>query len=329
LGQLNILVIDVAASTSGAMTVLMQKYQEFAKDSLNTYFICVSIPELEPCDNIKVINFPWVKKSWLHRLWFDFVTGFRLIKKHQIDRVVSLQNIGLWFSTVPQTIYLHQSLPYVDYHFTITKDPQLWVCQNIIHMFIKHSLRKADIVITQTNTMRSRVSEKDGIPLEKFVIENPNVILPSVQSDLSLKCDNAFFYPATAQSYKNHKVLFQSLEYLYQKDICNYTLFLTVTLEELSDYCKQVYLRIKENIILVGYVDKERMVQLYSNTILLFPSYIESYPMPLAEAKLLNRRIIAADCDFSREILAGYDKVEYFNPFDALGLANLIMKYAD
>ena len=57
---------------------------------------------------------------------------------------------------------------------------------------------------------------------------------------------------------------------------------------------------------------------------MIFPSYIETFGLPLLEAKKCDTIILASDCPFSHEILDDYDKVYYFNPFDAKELSKLM-----
>ena len=57
------LVYDVAADSGGAATVLQSFYEEFKKDTENEYIFVLSVYELPETDNIKVLNFPEVKKS--------------------------------------------------------------------------------------------------------------------------------------------------------------------------------------------------------------------------------------------------------------------------
>lgn len=44
---MNILVVDVAASESGAMSILKMYYNELLNDTDNRYYFCVSTPLLE------------------------------------------------------------------------------------------------------------------------------------------------------------------------------------------------------------------------------------------------------------------------------------------
>jgi len=90
---MRILVYDVAASSGGALTVLNSFYEEFCKDTKNEYIFVLSVCELKEQPHIKVLNFPWIKKSPLHRMYFDQVLAHKLVKKYHADKVLSLQNM--------------------------------------------------------------------------------------------------------------------------------------------------------------------------------------------------------------------------------------------
>ena len=105
---MRILVYDVAASSGGALTVLNSFYEEFCKDTKNEYIFVLSVCELKEQPHIKVLNFPWIKKSPLHRMYFDQVLAHKLVKKYHADKVLSLQNIELPHAGVPQIVYEHK-----------------------------------------------------------------------------------------------------------------------------------------------------------------------------------------------------------------------------
>lgn len=55
---MNILVLDVAASSGGASSMLQQYYSEFQEDTKNTYILCVSTPKLASTGNVTVLRYP-------------------------------------------------------------------------------------------------------------------------------------------------------------------------------------------------------------------------------------------------------------------------------
>ena len=61
-------------------------------------------------------------------------------------------------------------------------------------------------------------------------------------------------------------------------------------------------------------------------SVLLFPSYIETFGLPLLEAKTIGSPIIASDTPFSKEITSNYNNVNYFDYSDEIKLAKLMIK---
>ena len=74
----------------------------------------------------------------------------------------------------------------------------------------------------------------------------------------------------------------------------------------------------------IGSVGIEIVFEYYSKSVLIFPSYIETFGLPMLEAKMHESPILASDCAFSNEILAGYDKAIFFDPFDSEKLSSLM-----
>ena len=75
---MNIMVFDVPAESGGALSVLKYFYSEYKADENNNYIFVVSKPEMKEAHNIKVLRYPWIKKSWLHRLYFDSLIAPKL-----------------------------------------------------------------------------------------------------------------------------------------------------------------------------------------------------------------------------------------------------------
>ena len=68
---------------------------------------------------------------------------------------------------------------------------------------------------------------------------------------------------------------------------------------------------------------------MYSETILDFPSLLETYGLPLLEAALHNTPILSANLNYAREVLDTYEKVIYFDPFNPKEFSNLLINIID
>lgn len=316
-----ILVLDVAAVEGGALSILQTYYDRCCADRQNRYVFCVSRPDLPDTDTVRVLRFPWVKRSWLHRLWFEYVTLPRLLRRERIDHVFSLQNTTAFGTKLPQTVYLHQPLPFCGIRFSLWKQPKFWVYQHVIARRIFASLRRAERVIVQTAWMKRAACEQAHISPDKVVLETPTV------GDISARwCPqegpHVFFYPAANYSYKNHEMLFAAMEQLVANGMTDFTVRLTLTADALPVATR--YPRAAARVEWCGAMPHEKVMAAYASSVLVFPSYIETFGLPLLEAKLTGAPILAADTPFAREILDGYDAARFFDPFDPTALAALM-----
>lgn len=321
---MTILVLDIAADSGGALTVLKNFYNNFLKDTDNKYILVTGVVDLHSCKNVTVVKLPWTKKSWFHRLYFDFIYVHKLIKKYDVNSIFSLQNTCVLNSKIPQTLYVHQPLPFCGIHFQFKKYPKFWIYQNLIGRLIILSVKKSEKVIVQTKWMKDAVIEKSGVNEEKISLDPPKINFEIEKSFLPKMYKNEFFYPASNYAYKNHDVIFEAMKLLKKEGISDYKVVLTLTYDELSDVCRKKYEEVKENVEFVGHVDLQTVYSYYTRTVLLFPSYIETYGLPLQEASMTGSPIIAASTPFAHEILFAYDDVKFFDFDDASKLADLM-----
>ena len=307
----NILVYDVAASTSGALSVLNDFYNEVKNydDKSIQWIFVISTPHLGDTENIKVIRLPWVKKSWIHRLICDHFTAPKLIKNISIDKVFSLQNVLIPSTSIPQVLYLHQPLPFADYRFKLTENYIFWVYQNIISKFIFLSIKKAEKIIVQTNWMKQSSIGKTRVKEDKIIVIQPKInIVPKKFFSYENMSIPTFVYPATPLIYKNHQIIIDTCKQLTKKGISNFQVIFTLTgnENELSNKLLQETEKYDLPIKFLGSIPREELFEWYTKSILIFPSYIETFGLPLLEAKEHSAPIIATKTLFAQEILSDY-----------------------
>ncbi len=327
--SMNVVVFDVPAESGGALSILKDFYQEVLshKDRKINWIFVISKPEFVETENIKILRFPWIKKSWGHRLYFDNFIAPIIVKRYKADRILSLQNVTIPHTNIPQFLYVHQALPFVDYKFTFRENKLFWIYQNIIGRSIVNSIRKADKVIVQSEWIKKACVEKAEISNEKI-----SVILPKVNTVKSnfyvhrRESYTNFFYPASEFEYKNHRVIIDACKELKQKNIEVDKVIFTLKGDE-NNYISKLFNEVKENklpIEFVGNLSREQVFDLFTRSVLIFPSYIETFGLPLLEAKLHRGMILSSDCPFSHEILEGYQNAYFFDPFDANELSTFM-----
>lgn len=336
---MRIAIVDVAASTSGALSVLNDFYI-FVRDNYpeHEWLFLVGTPEFKECSNIQVVNVSYVKKSWLHRLVWEFINAAGVIKAFQPDVVISLQNLRVPNLSVPQLVYIHQPIPFQkekQFSFFNKDETVLAVYQYLIGGLIWHTVRKADGIVVQTQWMKQAILAKLPQAANRIRVILPLVgeiqTSPVVWQNGKLAKVTRFFYPAIPLKYKNHVCIIKAVRQLAKQGITNFEVLFTINGTE-GHVARELYKEaagLEKYIRFVGYLDRISVLEEYCKSVLIFPSYIETFGYPLLEARQAKGIIIASDCSFSREILDGYENVSYFNPFNSDELAKNMKDYIE
>lgn len=314
---MKIIVNDLAASASGALSVLKSFYQYVKEnDKANEYVFLLSGNYIEETERIKVVIISEVKKSGFYKLYFDLLNGKKILKRYNPDYVISLQNILTFGYRGKQAVFVHQAIPFQDrkrFSF-FKKDERTYAfIQTVVGYFIKKSIKKADLIFVQTEWMKRAIIRKCRISKNMIYTISPEI---EIDYKYQYKLErNQFFYPAAFENtYKNQNCIYKASDILKNKGYTDLKIVLTLDKEhQQKNGCK-----------FVGLLDKDHLFEYYSTSILLFPSYIETVGLPLLEAMSVGAIILVADCEYSREILAGYKNAYYFDPFKPEQLAQLM-----
>ncbi|WP_342539067.1 glycosyltransferase [Sporosarcina sp. FSL K6-1540] len=331
---MKIMVFDVPAESGGALSILEEFYQEVKKhhDKSIQWTFVLSKPMLQESKNIKILRFPWIKKSWLHRIYFDQITAPNIVKKYKPDKIFSLQNITVPRVDVEQIIYVHQSLPFVDYQFDFKENKLFWIYQNVLSKAIYKSIKKSTKVIVQTNWFKDACVEKTGVSENKIIVISPKININIKKCFLaSEKSLSTFFYPAGASYYKNHRTIVEACKKMKGNKDDEYRVIFTLKGDE-NDHVSNLYQEVQNNqlpIEFIGSISREEVFNYYSKSVLIFPSYIETFGLPMLESKLHKGMILTANTPLSHEILDGHLNTYFFDTFNSEELAQLMKQVSN
>jgi len=324
---MNIMIYNPSSPIGGGRSIIEEEYKSrLLSDDGNNYYFVLGYSGLNTNNRCRVLVFEWVKKSWLHRLWFDYFTANKLLKKYNIDRIISYQNMLIPITKIKQTLYLQQSIPFSHLKIALKDDPVIWMYQNIIGIIVKKSTKKADKVIVQTRWMKDACMKQLHIPDDRISIIPPKVDVPVRYHYTSALNDGIvdFFYPASGLYHKNHRVIVAACKVLKERGIEDFNVFFTLKSDS-SRCAKQTYRQAQQYelpIKFIGNISRDEVFERLCHSSLIFPSQIETYGLPLMEARKIGSTILASDMNFSHELLEGYAQVRYFNPENSCELAD-------
>ena len=203
--------------------------------------------------------------------------------------------------------------------------------QNLVGYLSIRSIRKADMIVVQNEWMRKACAEKARVDASKIrVLSQTSESLPRIgRFVLSESSRSVFFYPATAKSYKNHELFLEAA--LILNNNCKYKFSVVMTL--VGDETKKIR-KIRDQAKSKGLgfefrrtMSRSAVFDMYTKSILVFPSLLETVGLPLVEAKAAGTIILAYDAEYSRDVLTGYSDAYFFK--DAEGLAGLMRECLD
>lgn len=313
-----IVINATALSEGGALTILKQFLNEIPQDDFEyLVFIPENIYFFSPSNNVKLI--PIGVKSFLKRILWDLCGVNNWLKKENISYVstISLQNTNFRVDRkVCNFIYYHQPTPLFDKSWNpfSPKERYLWFYKNIYPFFVKAWINPKTQFFVQLKFVKEGFSGIYGIEQEKIYVIEPLIATVSEHKKSEIEVDQSkfnVFFPAAAFVYKNHEIIFDAL-LLIDKDIRS-KIVLHFTGCTIMDFGADLIKKIRElDVVLWGKIPYSDVIGLYKKVdVMLFPSYIETFGLPLTEAASFGLPIIASDLPYAKEVLDGYEGVSF------------------
>lgn len=324
-----IVVTATSLRISGGLTILRQFVSNLPLSDDKYYIFVDPGHTCVPQDNIEYI--PVATRSQWARLEFDFCGFAKELKRRAIrpDLIISLQNNGLRFdSRVPQIVYFHQPVPLHAKRWNPFRSAErvLFLYRHAYPWIIRFFNRPTTHYIAQIPTIKNGIHRKFGVELSNIHIIRPHLPeLPSLEATIpenplgqAAGCKKTFLYPATPFVYKNHSLLIEALSVLFRKNpgLKNEVeLVFTFRGQEFPEVIRLAEkLGVRSNIVADGPVPFEKLQSFYkSAAALLFPSYIESFGLPLFEAAAAGLPILAADTDYAHDVIGEYEGACFLN----------------
>lgn len=286
--------------------------------------------ELASYAGIEYIELPKSIKSWVNRLWCEYVTMKGISRQiGDIDLWLSLHDSTPRVDAKRQAVYCQTSFPVLKWNFNDLRfDYKIALFSLFTKYVYKFRCHKNYRMIVQTQWLRRSLSKMIGYPESGFIVAPPPKSTRSISNDRKNSGKYTFIYPATPDCHKNFELICKASKILCEeigKD--RFEVILTISGKE-NKYSKWLYKKWGEIVPLnfTGFLSRDELYKKYAESdCLIFPSRVETWGLPVSEFAQFDKPILLADLPYSKETASGAGKTAFFDIKNPLEL-KIMMK---
>ncbi|MBI5640859.1 MAG: glycosyltransferase family 4 protein [Nitrospirae bacterium] len=233
----------------------------------------------------------------------------RILHAKRFDLLISLTQHGIFFSSVPQIITVHDLIP--------VRFPSQYRLQNLYYRFLlPHLIFKARAVNTISEFTKKEVVRYYGVAAEKVIVSGNGFNPLPISFSTGGKGEDYILMVGATFPHKNiHRVVeAYSQSALLQKYGLKIVGGKTNYLQSLKSLSEK--LGVNGKVEFVDYADTVPLAELYGHALIfVYPSLYEGFGMPPLEAMQAGTPVAASDIDPIREACG--NAVFYFDPNSA------------
>lgn len=277
--------------------------------------------DLVDAPHVNVLEFPQVKGSWRRRYKFERTTSYELALDLRPNYWLALHDMTPRLpASVRQAVYCHNALSFTPMGWRdLILDP-VQALQWWLYPFLYKSLiSRNEYVIVQHDWMRQAMIRRWG--LHRVIVARPEPT--NIATHAKRTSGPRFLYASLPRVFKNFELLLTAWALLEQQPDWDGNLSLTLAGTE-NPYARWIHRRFGhlKRVRFLGRLTREQMSDEYDQSdCLVYPSRIESWGVPLTEARERGLSILAVDLPYAHETLAGYGHVAFFGANDPAALA--------
>lgn len=289
----------------------------------NNYRIIVLINNKELIKNyqFEYIEFKNSKKSWFFRIYYEYLYFYFLSSRLKPYIWFSLHDISPFVKSTHKLLYCHNPAPFFKTNLNdFFVCPKFYLFSKFYFFLYKFNIKSNDYVIVQQEWLRNEFS--NFFNKSNIVVSHP---VSSTQKPVNISIEKSFndeklilFYPAFPRSFKNFEVVCEAISLLEKKLQENIELRLTIDGNE-NRYSRYIYKKYKAltPINFIGLKNKAQINYEFKDaSIIVFPSKLETWGLPISEAKVLNKPLLVSDLHYARETVGNYENVTFISPDD-------------
>lgn len=277
-------------------------------------------------DGVRYIEFPDAKRSWLRRMHHEFWKFDALSRQLKPDVWLSLHDISPRVEAPRQVVYCHNPSPFYRPRLReATWEPDFFLFTLFYRYLYRINIHANDLVVVQQDWIRKAFQRMYGVG--HVVVAHPVNTEQSIQPrELASVRAGVFLYPALPRVFKNFELLCEAAQILERRVGNTFEVRLTVSGEE-SRYAAYLKRRFVGSSVIrfIGLQSTEEMTQQYRDaSAIVFPSRLETWGLPISEAKCWGKPVLVADLPYAHETVGAYERASFFDPSAPSQLADLM-----
>lgn len=280
--------------------------------------------------NIEYIEFPKSKKSWFLRLYYEYYYFKKLSKKIKPDIWFSLHDISPNVVAKKRFVYCHHPTVFYKSTFKDWKfDYKIGVFSILYKYLYQINIKKNETVFVQQHWIKNEF--ENLFNLKNVVVSKPEYVEEKDSIEINLNTNkNHFFYPSFPRSFKNFELIAEAVKLLPDTIKNKIEIHLTLS-ENDTNYSKYIVKKYNfKPLIFIGKISRSEVFGYYKKIdCLLFPSKLETWGLPISEAKAFEKPMLLANLAYAKETVGNYDKVSFFNAEKPQELANLMSQFVN
>ena len=279
---------------------------------------------------IRLISIPSAKKSWVHRLYWEWFGFMRISCELKPALWLSLHDITPRVSATRQAVYCHNPSPF--YRIGLREalqEPKFLMFNQLYALLYRVFIRRNYCVIVQQDWLRAEFRRRMGqIPV---VVAYPSLQAIECAVSPTSGPEFVFIYPALPRVFKNIETLCKAAKILDFRGVSGFEVRLTLDGSE-NRYARWLLRKFGETaqVRFIGRQTKDEMVMQYREaSAVVFPSKLETWGLPITEGKAQVLPLLVADLPYARVTVGTYDLVSFFPPESPEALADLMQSMVE
>jgi glycosyltransferase involved in cell wall biosynthesis len=322
-------VVSAVNFIEGGPLTILRECLASAVESLSPDWEIVALVnrrELIDQPGVRLIPIPSAKRSWLHRIYWEW-QGFRRLSTELKPNIwLSLHDVTPNVLAHRQAVYCHNPAPF--YKISLREaylEPKFWLFNRLYYFLYRAFIRRNHCVVVQQGWMRDAFRRRMGpLPL---VVAHPSLRAQEPPEMATEKSSIVIFlYPSLPRVFKNFETVCDAARRLAERGCTGFEVRLTLSGAE-NRYAQWLRARYGSMRCLrfIGRLEARQMAVQYGEaTAVLFASKLETWGLPISEAIAYGKPLIVADLPYARETVGNYENVCFFPATAAAPLADLM-----